>query len=306
MQEPRRCQTCGAKVRDGRVRCTRCGASLGHAESPAPGRRLPTRWTAALVAAFVVGGALMWAFGSGGSPPAPARAVSTGEHPLPSSSVPDDPGRTAPEGPMPAVDAANAGTAAFREGRFADAVGLFEQAVAASPDHPEWLNNLGQALARSGRQREALPYFERAVAAGPDRWTFRFNLAHARGRTGDWAGAVAAYQEADRLFPDDHVTLYNLGLALQRLGRDGEALAPLERAVALDPSDPGFVLALAQSYVRTSRRDDAARAFERYLELAPSGADAAAARDALALLRGAPAEPAERPAEPPPIAQDPA
>jgi Flp pilus assembly protein TadD len=306
MQEPRRCQACGAKVRDGRVKCTRCDASLEHAAPAAPGRRLSTRWTAAVVAGFAVCGALAWAFGSGGSPPAPARAVSTGGHALSSSRVPDDPGRTAAEGSMPAVDAANAGTAAFRDGRFADAVVLFEQAVAASPDHPEWLNNLGQALGRSGRDWEAIPYLERAVAAGPDKWTYRFNLAHARGRTGDLAGAVAAYQEADRLFPDDHVTLYNLGLALQRLGRDGEALAPLERAVALDPSDPGFVLALAQSYVRTSRRDDAARSFERYLELAPSGADAAAARDALALLRAAPAEPPAQPAEPPPVAQDPA
>ena len=305
MQEPRRCPACGAKVRDGRATCTRCGASLEHAAPLAPGRRSPMWTTAAIVAAVAACGALAWAFGSTSASP-PARAILTGAHAPPSSRVSIDPGRHAHERPMPAVDAANAGAAAFRDGRFVDAVALYEQAVAASPDHPEWLNNLGQALARSGREREAIPYLERAVAAGPDKWAYRFNLAHVRGRTGDWAGAAAAYRDADRLFPDDHVTLYNLGLALQRLGHDGEALAPLERAVALDPSDAGFVLALAQSYVRTARRDDAARAFERYLELAPSGADAAAARNALALLRGAAAEPSAEPAAPPSVAQGPA
>jgi tetratricopeptide (TPR) repeat protein len=306
--EPRRCHACGAKVRDSRVKCTRCGAPLEHmAPVPAP-RGLPAWAPTAAVVAFAAAGALVWALAAGG--PRGAEAVDV----APATEETSRPAPTAvasgnaPDGaPAAAIDAANAGAAAFRSGRFADAVTLYEQAVAASPDHPEWLNNLGQALARAGREHEAIPLLERAVAASPDTWSYRFNLAHARGRAGDWAGAVAAYEEADRLFPDDHATLYNLGLAMQRAGRDADALGPLERAVALDPSDPGFVLALAQSYVRAARPEEAARAFEKYLELAPAGADAAAAREALSLLRGGPPQPpAAGPAGAPTPAQGPA
>jgi len=181
-----------------------------------------------------------------------------------------------------------AAASAYSRGDYGAALLGFQRAMAEHPQDPVAMNNVGQVLVRLGRCAEAIPLFERAVAARPYEWSYRFNLARARTQIRDWPGAVADYREADRLFPNDGPTLYNFGLALQQTGVDAEAAAVLERATATRPDDPSFVLALARSYQRLSRTAEARQAFTRFLDMSPQSADAAPARAALDALSATP------------------
>jgi tetratricopeptide (TPR) repeat protein len=67
----------------------------------------------------------------------------------------------------------------MRQGRFGEAIPLFNQALAVRPDDSRTLGSLGIALASTGRLDEAIAAFERAVAADPQNSNARANLARA-------------------------------------------------------------------------------------------------------------------------------
>jgi Flp pilus assembly protein TadD len=290
MADARRCPSCGAKHRDFRTRCLRCGTPLDTGPDRPTGR---TGWAVgAGLAALVSVGVVAWTVAA---PQGRARVLSGKEAPVvPPSRAVSAPGDVPapPDGGGPdvqAFDPTPLATAAYERGDLGAALLGFQRAMAEHPDDPAAMNNVGQVLVRLGRAPEAVSLFERAAAARPGEWSYRFNLARARGLVGDWPGAVESYREAERLFPDDGPTLYNLGLALQHTGADPEAAEVLARAVSASPDDAAFVLALARSQQRLSRTAEARAGFERFLELAPQSAEAAAARQAIASLDAAPA-----------------
>ena len=290
MADVRRCPSCGAKHRDFRTRCLRCGTPLETQAAAGPAGWSP-RVLGVAAGAVVLTAGLAWSFSGG----AGVARVLPGSK-APALAVADRATRTTGIASMPAVgapaiDPTPAASAAYQRGDYAGALLGYQRAMAEHPDDAAAVNNVGQVLVRLGRAPEAIPLFEKAASARPGDWSYRFNLARARAQVRDWPAAVADYREADRLFPDDPPTLFNLGLALQQTGADAEAATVLERAAAASPDDAAFVLALARSYQRLSRVADARAQFERYLELAPQSPDAAAARQAIAALTGAPATP---------------
>jgi Flp pilus assembly protein TadD len=298
MAESVGCTFCGAKIKEGRTRCLRCGEALVPAtvDTKAPGglqdlvRRHRGRLTIAgsvlsVAALLVVAMNLQTAaplvpeyVGTGGPQfrPRPATAASASK-----------PAVEAPAAfqPVTSLDAQRAGNAAYAQGDFQGALGSYELALKKNPNDPTALNNLGQALVRVGRAKEALPHFERATSLSPSEWAPRFNLAHAYGELGDWPHAIPEYEHAAQLFPDDYVTHYNLGLALHKASREEPAVAEFRRAIALAPGEPSFRLSLAMSYERLQKPAEAAAAYEEYLEIAPNAAEASRVKTRIEALR---------------------
>jgi Flp pilus assembly protein TadD len=260
---PLLCPDCGAKNHPGWRRCQRCRADLVGPLGPSvpvadaaaggePGRSsVPWLSAVALVAiAAVVWVALPDRAARTEAPVVQAAGFVPAAGPAPAATV------VAPASdqgvPVPGY-AGRRGIASYRDGDLDGAIADFEEAVAASPQDAESLNNLGQVFVRQGRISEALPLFDRAITLSPDKWAFRFNRARARGLVNDWPGAVEGYREADRAFPDDHVTLFNLGLALRRTGQHAEAASVLERVVSQGSPEASWFLPLGQTYEATSR-----------------------------------------------------
>ena len=289
------CAACGAKTKEGRLRCPRCGETLVAAAVETAS--LPAIDPAALWSRFrgplVIAGAAM----SLGLlvlivartqliEPLPAEVSST-PPPVKAPAPPPVAVRAVPPVPEPVTsfDLDRAGAAAYHKGDFAGALERFEQAVDKNPDDPGAQNDLGQTLVRLGRPREALPHFVRATELNPTAWAPRFNLANAYGAMGEWGRAIPEYQKAGELFPDDYVTTYNLGLAYHKAGEEEPAVKAFERAIELAPGEPTFHLSLGISYEKLNRREDAAKAYEAYLEMAPEAADAAKIRAHIGDLR---------------------
>src|SRR5688572_10315344 len=196
------CQACGAKTKEGRLRCPRCGEVLNAAVPPAS-TGAGTSGVPALYASYrgplVLAGTvlsvivLFVVIASQREPvaqpvvavAAPAKAVTV---PAPTS---------APARPDAGfLDAKTGGAAAYRAGDYVSALEQYKKAVSLNPNDGDALNNLGQLLARNGDAAAAIPHLRKAVQLYPSVWAYRFSLAHAHGSLGEWSQAADDYRQA--------------------------------------------------------------------------------------------------------------
>ena len=125
------------------------------------------------------------------------------------------------------------------DGKQADAIGSFRQAVRCRPTSAEALSGLGLALATAGRGAEGAIYLRQATRLNPGFVGAWNNLAIAEADAGRYADAEAAVERAlqlDPASPDGHV---NLGNLLKEQGRVPEALAAYDLALWLRPGHAG-------------------------------------------------------------------
>ena len=285
------CAACGAKVREDRLQCLRCGEPLV-AAAPAPVDAPRSRPPAVLVAAGVVlfGVAAVVAGRSADSNESDTSAAvaAASVSPAPRSMAEAAPSgvEMIPEAGVAAIDASRVALAAYNSGDIAGSVDRFTEAVEANPEDAAALNNLGQVLVRSGRAAEAIPYFDRAIAVSSGTWSYHFNRARAHGELGSWPQAIAGYRAAAALFPDDYATQFNLGKALQANGQLPDAIDAFERAIELAPGQADFHLSHGLALEAGQRPRDAAAAYRRFLELEPASADAEKIKARISHLEG--------------------
>ena len=132
------------------------------------------------------------------------------------------------------------GATAMREGRHAEAVSIFREGVAETPDDPELRRQLGDALLM----------------------------------TGDTRGAGEQYEAALRLDPTNVRAYAGIGLLLIMSGRHAEAIERYAAAVRHQPDFLEARLALVDAYRAVGRLEDAVAEAERAVEIEPGFADA--------------------------------
>jgi len=285
---PVTCAACGAKVREDRARCLRCGAPL---RPPPPAQtRLSTTTLAIVAGALALGGVTTWFVLSPAAAPAPPAVVQTAAPPPAPGARPartvDAARETAQARTFSSREVSRSGMAAYNRGDVAGSLEQFRAAVDADPENPEALNNVGQVLVRSGRTRDAIPYFDRAIGISDGVWAYHFNRARAYAQLQQWTSAVTGYREAARLFPDDYVTQFNLAKALEANGELTAAVDAYARAIGLAPGEPDFHLAHGQALEAAKRPAEAAAAYRRYLELVDAAPQAEKIKSRIAQLEG--------------------
>lgn len=147
---------------------------------------------------------------------------------------------------------------------FTNAVQMYEQAIARSPDDAVLHENFATLLQDFGREPDAQQHWRRVIELLPHSEVGYFGLANLLDAEGRSEEAVALYREALRLRPRSAETRNGLALSLASLGRFDEAFAEYERLLQLSP---GFVEArinLGLTLARQGKLQDAAR---QYLEV---------------------------------------
>lgn len=282
MLGPVACGACGAKVREDRTRCLRCGEPLRPA--PAAVDRRPAALLAMAGILAVGGVAIVLLANRGPAAPAVAAASNPAAPAAVSRALADAPDESAPAPVFTAREASRDGMAAYAGGDLSRAVERFKAAVEADPGNPEALNNLGQVLVRTGRPRDAIPYFDRAIQASGEVWAYHFNRARAYAEIEQWSAAVAGYRDAAALFPDDYVTQFNLAKALEATRDLDAAVDTFARVIALAPGQTEFHLSHGRALEAARRPAEAAAAYRRYLELEESAPQADKIRARIAEL----------------------
>jgi Flp pilus assembly protein TadD len=165
-----------------------------------------------------------------------------------------------------AQDDANATLAAqgkqlMSAGRYAEAVPVYRELVAALPGNPGLLLNLGMALHLSGASREAVAPLAAASRLQPD------SFGAARFRSGQARAAIAPLQKAVRLRPDDGEARSQLVDALVAEGRHAQAERQLVALARLAPDEALVWFKLGRTYEAL-----ATQAFETLVERGPESA----------------------------------
>ena len=132
------------------------------------------------------------------------------------------------------------GSIEYQRGREAEGRRLF-RSLLSLPDQSEdlWevIDKAGNFLIQSKRYADAMELYEGAVARFPDRAVLYQGLGCCAGHEGLFDKAVAASQKALDLDPVRQDLTNDLGWSLFEAGRLEEAEEVLLRAVAMDPSD---------------------------------------------------------------------
>jgi tetratricopeptide (TPR) repeat protein len=131
------------------------------------------------------------------------------------------------------------GTMLEVQGRVAESVSEYRDAVRLDPGFELGHYDLGVALGELGKIKESAAELEVAVRLLPSDAKARSNLCAQLNRLRRYDAAIAQCQEALRLDPHITAARVNLGLTFEAIGRTDEALDAFSKVVAEDPGFPG-------------------------------------------------------------------
>jgi tetratricopeptide (TPR) repeat protein len=167
-----------------------------------------------------------------------------------------------------------AGTEAMHNGNNASAADAFRHALDIDPRSLSALNNLGIVLSRLGKPAEAIPLYERALAIRAADPTTKRNLAIAYFKAQRYTSAWQTLRPMTLKYPNDFQILDLAGLSLFALDRYSEAAGYLERASRLQSSDIETLDMLGKAYLRTKNYKALTNVFARIMQLNPESASA--------------------------------
>ncbi len=135
-------------------------------------------------------------------------------------------------GEQAAMARAGLGDIARVEGRHADAVAQYDEALRLQPDLHHAAVRRAEALAAGGQATQAIDDLRRYVAGHPDARTAHVALARLLTRAGRYDEALTAWQSAEARWPEDVDLKAQHALTLDRAGHSREAQEQAEIAAA--------------------------------------------------------------------------
>jgi tetratricopeptide (TPR) repeat protein len=166
------------------------------------------------------------------------------------------------------------GSVYLNQNQNAAARGAFERAVKLPANYPDTLpdawNNLGVIATREGRVADSVPCFEEALRLNPHHLLSLDNLGNAYRSQKRWDDARRVLERALEVAPQDPEANYSLGMVFAQLDDTAQAYEYLQRALKARPVYPEALNNLGVLYLVTQRRDQAVASFEQCIRVAPA------------------------------------
>ena len=166
------------------------------------------------------------------------------------------------------------GNLAYNARSFAQAQGLFLEALERKPDCLEALSGLGLSLAAQGQAGEAMREFKAALRFEPSFSAARVNLAVALANRGEIPAAMAEYRTALQLETNNVAARINLAKLLAGQGKPDEAIVLFRQAVDLKPEEPVANFGLANALVAQGRHTEALPYYQTAIRAKPDFTEA--------------------------------
>src|SRR5438445_8753083 len=129
----------------------------------------------------------------------------------------------------------NLGYALDRQGKLAEAIEHYRQALRIKPDYAEAHNNVGHALDGQGKPAEAIEHFQQALRIKPETAEAHVNWGLALDRQGKPAEAIEQFQQALHIQPENAEAPDNWGDVLGQQGKPAEAIEHFQQALRIQP-----------------------------------------------------------------------
>lgn len=172
------------------------------------------------------------------------------------------------------------------EGRHAEAIERFEQALAEDPADTRTLFALGNTARALGMNGPAEQFFRRVLALQPGRLEAVVNLANLLRLEGQFAAAEALLAPALARDPDAPELWLALGSTCRESGDGERAKQHYRQAIALRPGFAAALSNLADLLADDGRHDEALALYDGALAAEPAAPQAKLNRAILHLLRG--------------------
>ncbi len=124
----------------------------------------------------------------------------------------------------------NEGMKQLNEGKFNEALALFNKALDLQPDHPDYLSDRAVTYFHLDKKDLAMIDLNRAQSLDPLNPYRYSSRAFVKDSLGDLEGAIKDYEKAIELDPEDAVAYNNLGLLEEKLGYRNKAQQRYKRA----------------------------------------------------------------------------
>ena len=178
------------------------------------------------------------------------------------------------QNPDSAEAAYGLGSVYLNQEKTAKARQTFAQAIKLPSSYPGTLpnawNNLGLLATREGKYAEAIQNFQEALQLSPDHLVALTNLGNAYRQQKQWEEARKTLERATVIDPQDPEANYGLGMVYAQLNDSDRAYHYLQKALKFRPAYPEALNNLGVLYLRTQRRDQAIASFEECMRVAPA------------------------------------
>ena len=132
----------------------------------------------------------------------------------------------------PASDKLRQAVSLTKQGKYAEAVAVYEAMLKDKPGDRESLGRLGPLLFLTGENERARRIYGEVTRKQPGWAQGYYFYAYALRKLGEHEQAIRAYTAYRRLQPKDPLALYGIGVSYQALGKDDEALKAYREFVA--------------------------------------------------------------------------
>lgn len=166
------------------------------------------------------------------------------------------------------------GEAAYKKGKYSEAVTAFRRCSELLPGYPDIHAFLATVLLKQKNYADAEKSLQRALELDPDDFDYNYSLGVAALQQQKNALAIASLEKAVAMDGTSAVALANLGVAYLADDKPEKAAGILEKAVAADPESALAHYNLGCAYERSDRKDDAVREFKETLKVDPKHAGA--------------------------------
>lgn len=181
----------------------------------------------------------------------------------------------------PSILAYNEGAALANEGKDAEAIAKFEEAIAAKPELTAGHSALVTLYYRTKNYPKVIENALKVVALTPDDPDMNAILADSYARVGNKEKAAEFKKKA----PANATSLFNDAAKLINSGKDSEAQPLLEQAIAADAKFAPAYYELGMLQVRMGKNAEAKVNLQKYLDIDPNAKDASTAREMLKYVK---------------------
>jgi Tfp pilus assembly protein PilF len=157
---------------------------------------------------------------------------------------------------------------------WSDNLTLYRRGVEIAPQNNIANNNLANEFVTRGRYDEAIRLYQQVLARSPDFWLSNYNLGFCYYKLNQLEAAQQFLGRAIAIDPGNPDQFVYLGLVKFKMGRLGEAESALRHAIAIRPNGRGFHFALGVMLKTRGEFEAAIREFRSELRYHPDQAAA--------------------------------
>jgi tetratricopeptide (TPR) repeat protein len=168
---------------------------------------------------------------------------------------------------------ASLGTTLQQQGRYEEALKVFDKAIQLSPDDAELWREISDILVQQERHDQALLGYQRALKLNPDHPDALYKSGVILDRFGRYEEALAHLDHSDKTLPNQAVTLQARARTLFNLKRFEEALGEGKRAYRLDPDNADTCNIIGAVLRLLERHKEAVKWFDKALDIKPNSVE---------------------------------